>query len=78
MEQECELLERCGLYKKYQPTDGLACEWFIGQYCSGLAMTKCRRKRFYLKYGMLPSDDLLPNGAVIADKTERQQLFVRS
>jgi len=65
MEQECELLERCGLFKKYQPTDDVACRWLIGQYCEGARMTRCRRKQFYLKYRILPPDDMLPNGAMI-------------
>ena len=78
MEQECELLERCGLYEKYQPTDGLACSWFIDKYCSGLGITRCRRKRFYTKYGIVPPDDMLPTGAMIADGIEREQLLMRS
>ena len=78
MEQECELLERCGLYRKYQPTNDLACSWFIDKYCSGLGITRCRRKQFYTKYGIVPPDDMLPTGAVIVNGIERERLLMRS
>lgn len=78
MEQECELLERCGLFKKYQPTDDLACEWFIDKYCSGLGISRCRRKRFYAKYGIVPPDDMLPTGTMIVREIEERQLLLRS
>jgi hypothetical protein len=73
---ECELLETCGLFKKYQPTNGLACEWFMGQYCVGPGIANCRRKRHYLRHGTPPSDDMLPTGAMIAAATESEQLLV--
>jgi len=72
------LLDRCGLYKKYQLTDDLACQWFIGQYCIGGGITECRRKKYYLRLGVLPSDNMLPSGAMVGEATEREQLFLRS
>ncbi len=78
MAQERELLERCGLFKKYQPTNGLACEWFIDKYCNGMGIARCRRKRFYAKYGIVPSDDMLPTGTMIVREIEEQQLLLRS
>lgn len=74
---ECELLETCGLFKKYQPTEELACRWFIDRYCTRREMANCRRKRHYLRYGTLPSDDMLPTGVVVKDATESEQLLAR-
>lgn len=65
MAGECEFLERCGLFTKYQSANSVACEWFIGQYCSGFGTAECRRKRFYRKHGVLPSDDMLPSGSTL-------------
>jgi hypothetical protein len=75
---ECELLETCGLFRKYQATDGLACEWFIGHYCVEPGITDCKRRRHYLLHGTSPSDDMLPTGVMIAAATESEQLLVLS
>jgi hypothetical protein len=62
MAQECELLDKCGFFKKYQPTKDLACKGFIQQYCRGPKMTECKRKEHRQKHGIPPSDDMMPNG----------------
>lgn len=66
MAQECELLDRCGFFKKYQGTKELACKGFINQYCKGPKMDQCKRKEYSEKHGVLPSDDMLPSGQMIA------------
>jgi hypothetical protein len=60
--QECELLEECGFFKKYQATKDLACKGFIQQYCKGPKMNQCRRKEYRQAHGKPPSDDMMPNG----------------
>jgi hypothetical protein len=71
MAQECELLESCGFFKKYQPTNDLACRWLIQQYCQGPKMTECKRMEYHLEHGMPPSDDMLPSGGMIVlDKND--------
>ena len=64
-EKECELLESCGYFKKYQNTKELACKGFMQKYCKGSAMNECKRKEYRLKNGVPPSDDMLPSGKMV-------------
>ena len=74
---ECEFLKTCGFFSKYQATDGLACEWFIGQYCVEPGIANCKRKRYDLRYGTPPSDDMLPTGVIIAAANAGEGLLAR-
>jgi hypothetical protein len=65
MSQECELLEKCGFFKKYQSTKELACKGFIISYCKGSDMDDCMRKKYRQEHGTPPSDDMMPNGRMI-------------
>lgn len=40
---DCELLDRCGFFKKYQGTLDLACRGFIHAYCEGPKLDICER-----------------------------------
>ncbi len=44
MAQECEHLNTCGFFKKYQSTKDLACKGFIAGYCKGQKWTNAREK----------------------------------
>ncbi len=66
MENECELLEKCGFFKKYQSTKDLACKGFISSYCRGLKMNECKRKEYRQKNGTPPVDEMMPSGQMIA------------
>ena len=66
MDQECELLAKCGFFKKYQATKDLACRGFIAQYCRGPQMADCKRLQYRRKHGVPPSDDMLPTGQMVA------------
>jgi hypothetical protein len=63
---ECELLGKCGFFKKYQEAKDLACKGFITQYCRGERMDLCKRKEYRTKKGVPPVDDMMPNGFMIA------------
>ena len=76
MAAECELLEDCGLFKKYQDTNDLACTGFIKVYCRGPKLGECKRMEYYLEHGTLPSDDMLPSGTMIVKKVKRHQPFL--
>ena len=65
MAQECELLTKCGFFKKYQKIKDLACKGFISQYCKGPKMDECKRKEYLAKNGQQPSDDMMPSGRMI-------------
>jgi hypothetical protein len=65
MIQECELLEKCGFFKKFQTTKDLACKGFMIQFCRGPKMSDCVRKRYRQEHGTPPSDDMMPNGKMI-------------
>lgn len=66
MNQECKFLANCGFFRKYRETKDLACRGFINQYCRGPKMDQCKRMEYRNKYGKPPSDDMLPNGLMIA------------
>lgn len=59
---ECELLETCGFFKKYNDTLNLACRGFVKTYCKGPKMDECLRKEYRLKNGHPPTDAMLPTG----------------
>jgi hypothetical protein len=65
MPNECELLDTCGFFKKYQRKKELACKGFLMQYCKGTKMSECKRKEYRQRYGKPPVDDMMPNGMMI-------------
>lgn len=67
MDGHCELLETCGFFKKYKVIDDLVCEELIATYCKGPKMNECKRKQYRTDQGLLPSDDMLPTGEMIAE-----------
>lgn len=62
---DCELIEKCGFFKKYQSTKDLACRGFLGQFCKGPKMVECKRKEYRKMHGQPPLDDMLPSGQII-------------
>lgn len=66
MAQECELLETCGFFKKYQDSKQAACQGFVQQYCKGDKMDQCKRKQYRKEHGVPPSDDMMPSGHMIS------------
>lgn len=66
METKCELLEKCGFFKKYRETKDLACRGFIRMYCTGTKMNECKRKEYRLQHGVPPPDDMMPTGMLLA------------
>ena len=66
MEKDCELLSRCGFFKKYVGTKELACKGFMRKYCQGPKQNECMRKKYRQEHGVPPSDDMMPNGRMIA------------
>jgi len=65
MANECELLEKCGFFKKYEGTKELACKGFMKKYCKGSEQDQCKRKQYRKEHGKPPSDDMMPNGQLI-------------
>ena len=59
---ECELLDTCGFFRKYQNALNLACKGFIKTYCKGDLMDQCKRKEYRMEHGHPPGDDMLPSG----------------
>jgi len=58
----CELLDDCGFVKKYQPTEEMACRYFVQEYCRGTRMAECKRKEYFQQHGTQPSDEIMPTG----------------
>ena len=61
---ECELLGKCGFFKKYEQTKAMACIGFIALYCKGEKQNECKRKEFRMKNGHPPDDNMMPNGSM--------------
>lgn len=59
---ECELLDKCGFFRKYQDSLNLACRGFIRTYCKGELMNSCERKKYRQQHGVAPEDDMMPSG----------------
>lgn len=62
---DCELLETCGFFQKYQDNLDLACRGFIKTFCTGPRMDDCKRKEFRRENGAPPVDDMLPSGQLM-------------
>ena len=62
---DCELLDKCGFFKRYSDSLHLACRSFIKNYCCGPMMHECKRKAFRLEHGMAPPDDMMPSGQMM-------------
>ena len=62
---ECELLQTCGFFRKYQDSLDLACRGFIKTYCKGSKLDECERKIFRKKNGGPPDDDMMPSGQMM-------------
>jgi hypothetical protein len=62
---ECGNLQKCGFCKKYKDTKSLAVKGFIDMYCKTEKQSECKRKEYKEKNGVLPSDDMMPNGGFI-------------
>ena len=62
---ECELLSKCGFFKKYLNSREAACRGFITLYCRGNKMDACKRKEYRKAKGMPPPDNMLPNGQTV-------------
>ena len=62
MKNECELLNTCGFFIKYESSKVLACKGFITMYCKGDKINECKRMEYKQKHGKAPSDDMMPSG----------------
>lgn len=64
MEERCELLEKCGFFKKYGEVQSIACTVMIKDYCTGPRMNECKRKEYRKQHGAPPSEDMMPSGKI--------------
>jgi len=63
----CELLEKCGFFKKYEQSKAAACKGFISLYCRGPKMMECQRKAYRQKHGAPPPDNMMPSGQMTVE-----------
>lgn len=63
--KECYLLEKCGFFNKYNHAGGIDCQGFIAKYCKGELMDSCKRLQYRNRFGVAPSDDMMPTGAMM-------------
>ena len=62
---ECELLGKCGFFKRYEQSLDLACRGFIKSYCKGEKMDECARKKYRTEHGEPPDDNMMPSGQML-------------
>ena len=63
---DCANLDKCGFIQKYGSSKAMAVNGFVLLYCKGEKQAECLRKKFKEQKGVAPSDDMLPNGAMIS------------
>ncbi|MGE4351110.1 MAG: hypothetical protein AB7E52_02860 [Bdellovibrionales bacterium] len=64
---DCENIDKCGFFQKYQATKNLACKGFMLQFCKGAKQNDCERKKYKAAHGAPPADNMMPNGGIMAD-----------
>ena len=64
---DCEMLPNCGFFHKYRDTLDLACRGFMNAYCRGERQSDCRRREHRARFGVAPSDDMLPSGQMMPE-----------
>lgn len=64
---DCENIDKCGFFQKYQETKDLACKGFMLQFCKGPKQGECMRKKYKAEHGAPPADNMMPNGGTMAD-----------
>ncbi len=69
--QTCELLEKCGFFRKYQASLDMACRGFVKSFCQGPEMDNCKRKAYRKEHGEPPHDDMLPSGHMLPQQYKR-------
>ena len=63
--EQCNKLENCGFFKKYENSTQIDCRGFIDAYCKGPKMKECARLEFYRKHNRSPVDEMMPSGKII-------------
>jgi hypothetical protein len=62
---ECHLLEKCGFFSRYGSNKEIDCDKLIRDFCRGPQQAECRRLQYRNRYGVPPSDNMLPDGRMI-------------
>ena len=65
MGASCELIEKCGYFKKNKDSKEAVCKGFMLMYCNGDKQNECRRKEYRKVHGAPPPDNMLPNGIMV-------------
>jgi len=65
---ECDILPRCGFFKKHGTSHQLVCQSLIIKYCKGSEMQNCKRLEYNKNYGTPPPDNMLPSGLMLKEK----------
>ncbi len=64
---DCELLDKCGFFKKYCTTNNMACQGLINRYCKGDDMKNCKRLEYRNTHGAPPPDNMMPSGIMVKE-----------
>ncbi len=62
---ECHLLEKCGFFARYASSGLIDAEQLISFYCKGNQKHECKRLQYLYKYGVPPSDHMMPDGSMM-------------
>lgn len=66
MSEYCELLEKCGFFRKFNESSEVVTEGWIKNFCENQEKSeKCERKKFRKSHGKPPADNMTPTGKII-------------
>jgi len=65
---ECDLLDVCGFFQKFQTSQSAACNSFIKEFCKGPKQDRCKRKAYRKEHGVPPHDNMMPVGGMLPDE----------
>ena len=64
---DCVNLSYCGFIRKYEAHKAELVRECVDVYCKGSRQDDCIRKKYKKENGILPIDDMLPNGMTISE-----------
>lgn len=64
----CDLLDTCGFFQKYQSSQSAACRVFVREYCKGEKQDRCKRKEYRKINGESPVANMMPGGGMLPDE----------
>ena len=66
MQADCEFLDECLFFLKYNNRESIAWKGLIRIYCKGGLPFLCERRRRFLDTGRQPGENTMPTGKLVS------------